>query len=757
MLARKRAQEVSQYGITWKFDKPHTVGKFVTGDWWVVGPVSVVSVTPMPVEGPLDGEVDIKQLVKEDVKDIKGRMQFIMGWIPPEIAGSSGDKRMRNGSMVIEQFGTKQGFDSRSNSYDPSSSITFPYKLDINRTLVSTISLPAPLAECFCHKIMWGTEKKQRTLLRTAAVLTCVGSEPPPDAFRPPYAGTDKPIYQAKNLKWDLLSNLKLEDMDKYFQRPWLNPADPKCEVAAWEDFEGYFQRPWLSHYSTKDFGPVLAYMQPSENQPASATACFGREDARLVSIASLMLHLDVTKERKTKLLIGMVQRGIDLSGLFKVGIEGSASRFTWIQSGCKWPILFASLMLDEPALRQVPEGTPFHEDITTYFGTGWFGQTALWRIVWHDHLIASCEERSPEQRIPDDGISENYRSYGSSGKAWLGMALSARLMKAVKIWGHDAFFEYCDRWMEEDESVTDARGLHDRPVWETKTWEPFVDAMWRAFRKSAPEQEQSAKNFKAAWERKEDGWHIQWTANSKPDANEVAEHLAAIHKAFPQWYPTPEMRAERKAAMAKAHEECVAQTKVREAEAKAKPAPANTVNVIAATDFSGEGGGNVKVTDSKSGAVGKILWGWDSPDHWLEWNFDLPTEGYYYLTLCYCSGLDKIEREIKVNGEDQEPFAPMVFPSTGGFANGSDDWRLFTAQNPTTAQPLLLKFKQGKNVVRLTNSNGRGINVHYLARNQSGRHSDTRDAREQVGKIKLRCNERRMRRGEFHARKISK
>ena len=46
------------------------------------------------------------------------------------------------------------------------------------------------------------------------------------------------------------------------------------------------------------------------------------------------------------------------------------------------------------------------------------------------------------------DGISENYRSYGSSGKAWLGTALSVRLMKAIKIWGHDAFYDYCDRWL---------------------------------------------------------------------------------------------------------------------------------------------------------------------------------------------------------------------------------------------------------------------------------------------------------------------
>jgi hypothetical protein len=32
---------VSQYGITWTFEKPARVGQFVNGDWYVVGPVTV--------------------------------------------------------------------------------------------------------------------------------------------------------------------------------------------------------------------------------------------------------------------------------------------------------------------------------------------------------------------------------------------------------------------------------------------------------------------------------------------------------------------------------------------------------------------------------------------------------------------------------------------------------------------------------------------------------------------------------------------
>lgn len=174
--------------------------------------------------------------------------------------------------------------------------------------------------------------------------------------------------------------------------------------------------------------------------------------------------------------------------------------------------------------------------------------------------------------------------------------------------------------------------------------------------------------------------------------------------------------QAEQEAAGAKAKDECLARTKAREAEAKAKPAPANTMIVVQAEDFSAEGDGNVGVSASKRAAIGKSILQWDAVGMWVEWTFDVPAEGYYNLTLCYCSEMDKIEREIKVNDEVQEPFAPMVFPSTGGWANGSDDWRLYTATNPVNDKPLLVEFKQGKNVVRLTNMNGRGINVDYLA-----------------------------------------
>jgi hypothetical protein len=171
----------------------------------------------------------------------------------------------------------------------------------------------------------------------------------------------------------------------------------------------------------------------------------------------------------------------------------------------------------------------------------------------------------------------------------------------------------------------------------------------------------------------------------------------------------------QREASMRKAEEEGLARAKAREEAARANPVPAGTVVAVQAEDFTGQGGGEVTITDQKVAAVGKALLGWDAEGHWLEWTVEAPAEGCYSLTVCYCTELALCERELKVNGEVQEPFGPVVFPSTGGWANGSDDWRLLTVPDPVTGSPLFVKLNAGKNVIRLTNLNGRGVNCDYL------------------------------------------
>src|SRR5215217_6807158 len=112
--------QVSQYGITWTFDKPAKTGQFITGDWWVVGPVTIVKITPAP--GPTHSE-------KLDIK--------INRWNDTSLKL---DTTMRNGSMIVLKAGTTQGYDSRSGSFRKKNAIILPLQLTPNLSLISSES-----------------------------------------------------------------------------------------------------------------------------------------------------------------------------------------------------------------------------------------------------------------------------------------------------------------------------------------------------------------------------------------------------------------------------------------------------------------------------------------------------------------------------------------------------------------------------------------------------------------------------------------
>lgn len=459
----KKRKEVSQYGITWKFEEPAVTGQFITGDWWVIGPVKIVEITPAP--GP----------VKKDTMKIR-----INHWGDTSMKT---DTTMRNGSMMVLKAGTTQGYDSRNQSYKKKDSVVLPLELIPNRSLLSSVSNSSFPVDNFCKNIMMESEKTSRVTLKTIAVLTCLDEIAGEGAFRPPYAGSVKTVFYANDIKWDLLPKLK-----------------PEGNVPEWEEFERYFQRPWIDHLMSWEQQELVPY----ENGPN-----YGREHARIVSMASLMLMLDVPKSKKEKLTIGLIQRGIDLYGLAMNG--GYWNEGGGHSSGRKWPILFAGIMLGKPELTGLPATAIFQEDTQTYYGKGWFGQTALWQMIMHHGLRDTYEEKHPSQWEKWDKTSESYRNCCTSS-AWVGTALAARYLKAVRLWGHNAYFDYTDRWMRQDDPFEEARGEYPRPQQETKAFDPFVTVMWKAYRKDAPEQEMSDRNRKFVWEEGKG----KWIPNSK-------------------------------------------------------------------------------------------------------------------------------------------------------------------------------------------------------------------------------------------------
>lgn len=249
-----RASSVTQYGITWTFDRSYRVGQFVNGDWWVLpddptGSVTVTSVSPVPTG-----------------------------------SGSA----FRNGSVVNPTTGTAQGYDGRIPDYSSALSATFPLVLGANKSLVSTISLSTSPP----HSHVLGGAAHPDCALQTAAVLTVLAERPLATSFRPPYVGATKPLYDSATLQRNLLLNLAKQG----------NVAYPQSGVNDCARYARYFERIWLGQHKT-DW--QARYMNPVENMPD-----YYRETFLIESDASMLLLCDLPD--KEKLLIAFVQHGID-------------------------------------------------------------------------------------------------------------------------------------------------------------------------------------------------------------------------------------------------------------------------------------------------------------------------------------------------------------------------------------------------------------------------------------------------------------
>ncbi len=441
-------ESVSQYGISWTFDKPARVGQFINGDWYVVGPVTIKAITPKPLYGEETPEIVL------DHMDLERPVA----------------QRLRNGFMLNPPAAMRVSYDSGvRNWFDPSLIQKLPVPMKAGDSLVSTISMPKGLV---LKPMLWETVERgvdDSSPIRTAAVLTCVAEPLSPDAFRPAFCDRQARIYLSRNLKRGLL------------------PAAAAQGLPAIGLYVRFTERPWVG---TGFFG----FESPVENMPQ-----YGRDYARVVGHDALLLCTDLKPEKKEALLVDFVQVGIDLGGMIRGGHPGWEG-FGGHGSGRKLPIVFAGMLLGDDQLAYINKSFPtahFGEDEQTAYGDAWTGA----KVVFTGHRAideatgVAREGTGPyEHTLPStwkegrEKMSESYRRCCTSA-AWVAEALALRLMRAEQAWDHDAFFDYCDRWMYEDETEAlkklkqDAK--MDQPDWahEGKAWEAFVNEMWAAHR----------------------------------------------------------------------------------------------------------------------------------------------------------------------------------------------------------------------------------------------------------------------------------
>ena len=124
-------------------------------------------------------------------------------------------------------------------------------------------------------------------------------------------------------------------------------------------------------------------------------------------------------------------------------------------------------------------------------------------------------EEKPPAEWEFHEKRQEGYRTSTVSG-CWPAMVFAVQLMKAKALWNHDAFFDYVDRWMRQDDPYAQARGDSPRPKEEGKSQDAFVDEMWAAFRNKVPDQPGGKEPMKWIWNA--DRKTGKYVPNPKPE-----------------------------------------------------------------------------------------------------------------------------------------------------------------------------------------------------------------------------------------------
>jgi hypothetical protein len=362
----------------------------------------------------------------------------------------------RHGSMV-DPSTTGQAYDSRVAGYNAGLGVSYPRTLQGGQSLVSTESH----ATTGCHTDLMGVcVAEAHAYLKRAAVLTCLSAPASPTMFRPPFTGASKPLYDSNRLNRDLLPKLAVV------------PATPSPSAYA-----RYFRYPWL--HQVPDWQGRMVH--PTDNQPN-----YYREAYMVYSEAALLLMLDIAD--KEQLLINFVQYGIDTHHSTRLNLGDRQT--------CKWPILFAGIMLGETAMQSSSYGG-FREITQTYYGTGWYGGTILWDATpQYEHVHPSqWKNFSTYPQFQDAGGDmgacklETYRHCCSS-HTWPGLALAIWFFPGGKtLYNHNAFFDYVDRWMTEDltylrDAAAPVCGASYVSGWTGKTaGSNFANLMWARYR----------------------------------------------------------------------------------------------------------------------------------------------------------------------------------------------------------------------------------------------------------------------------------
>lgn len=450
------ASSVSQYGITWSFDRAYPVGQFANGDWWVVGPVTITSMSPAYTSG-------------------------------------------RNGWEANPNSGTAQGLDNRLDGFQASRVPSLPYTAQSNTSIIKGISRSGNCGN---------DGSNHYPCLTTAAVLTVLSSVPAGNGaqmFRPPYFGSAKPLYTTTQLQTSLLPSLA----------PVGNPPSLNSVARRYQRVQADHVNNWTGRYMHASENYARQDNPSNEN-----VSEYGSEIAHDADETALRLMLNDSLSAKMPALINYVQAGIDFYGMHNGGMswysDGGHMQGRKVVAVFAAVMLNDAAMKSEIA--NAPYAS-YGDDGHVYNSTNQATISALAARGYGPALYGqNCDsgmyelrQSSGYSRGPGDcrdpiGMIDGGDAPGDSyqfcclAKPMKGASLAARLLPGGRAaWNYDPFHQYVDRWVgfgawatpdnwnslgrSPARNYASTHGTGRDAGWYSSS---FVDAMWSAYRSQA-------------------------------------------------------------------------------------------------------------------------------------------------------------------------------------------------------------------------------------------------------------------------------
>lgn len=305
-----------------------------------------------------------------------------------------------------------------------------------------------------------------------AYVLTAVGSVPANNGltvFRPPWSGSEKPMYSTTNIQWDLIPNLPSAGIE---QGGMGGLQSNQAKFLRW------CRTPSIDAQSKDNF----TYMVPILNGYG-----YGTDNVNKYAACPLTAFLDYWDEgnqtltdAERDLVIASIQQGIDLFYTVKTGMGTGWAANAGFSASRLLPVAFAAAVLANNDIRPAMMRR-FDTSIGGYHGAGnefsedghlFAGQNGA--ILWGEAFTSdswspgpsfysyspgdfpggsSLTVRDPNGRV-DGGPTPggNYQACCSTG-AYIAEAVAAYMLPevAVVIQGNNAkgkkFFDYIERW----------------------------------------------------------------------------------------------------------------------------------------------------------------------------------------------------------------------------------------------------------------------------------------------------------------------